>query len=113
VPVPVPVPVPWQASVPIGTRKTGLPTESMAKIAARDVAAAIMGEAQVAHKDFADMAAVWMMNAGDNGVLILADHMLRPRKVAVMVPRPPVHAMKLAFEKQYLRKSRHGYVRLP
>ena len=24
-----------------------------------------------------------------------------------------VHAMKVGFEKYYLRKSRHGYVRLP
>ena len=26
---------------------------------------------------------------------------------------PQVHAMKVGFEKYYLRKSRHGYVRLP
>jgi hypothetical protein len=31
----------------------------------------------------------------------------------VMIPGPQVHAMKLAFEKYYLWKSRHGYVRLP
>jgi sulfide:quinone oxidoreductase len=107
------VPVPWQTSVPIGIPKTGFPTESMAKIAARNVAAAIKGEQPVAHKDFAEMAAVCMMDAGNNGVLILADHMLPPRKAAVMIPGPQVHAMKLAFEKYYLWKSRHGYVRLP
>jgi len=107
------VPVPWQTSVPIGIPKTGFPTESMAKIAARNVAAAIKGEQPVAHKDFAEMAAVCMMDAGTNGVLILADHMLPPRKAAIMIPGPQVHAMKLAFEKYYLWKSRHGYVRLP
>ncbi|HET9171052.1 MAG TPA: FAD-dependent oxidoreductase [Actinospica sp.] len=107
------VPVPWHTSVPIGIPKTGYPTESMAKIAARNVAAAIKGEPQTAHKDFAEMAAVCMMDAGNNGVLILADHMLPPRKAAVMIPGPQVHAMKLAFEKYYLWKSRHGYVQLP
>ena len=107
------VPVPWQTSVSIGIPKTGFPTESMAKIAARNVAAAIRGEEPVAHKEFAKMAAVCMMDAGNNGVLILADHMLPPRKAAVMIPGPQVHAMKLAFEKYYLWKSRHGYVRLP
>lgn len=107
------VPVPWQTPVPIGIPKTGFPTEAMAKIAARNVAAAIKGEQPVAHKDFAEMAAVCMMDAGTNGVLILADHMLPPRKAAVMIPGPQVHAMKLAFEKYYLWKSRHGYVRLP
>jgi sulfide:quinone oxidoreductase len=54
-----------------------------------------------------------MMDAGNNGVMILADHMLPPRKAAVMIPGPQVHAMKVGFEKYYLWKSRHGYVRLP
>jgi NADH dehydrogenase FAD-containing subunit len=107
------VPVPWQTSVPIGIPKTGFPTESMAKVAARNIAAAIKGEPPVKHKDFGDMAAVCMMDAGSNGVMILADHMLPPRKAAVMIPGPQTHAMKVAFEKYYLWKSRHGYIRLP
>ena len=107
------VPVPWQTAVPIGIPKTGFPTESMAKTAARNVAAAIKGRPPTAHKEFAEMAAVCMMDAGNNGVMILADHMLPPRKAAVMIPGPQVHAMKLAFEKYYLWKSRKGYVRLP
>jgi NADH dehydrogenase FAD-containing subunit len=107
------VPVPWQTAVPIGIPKTGFPTESMAKVAARNIAAAIKGEPPASHKDFGDMAAVCMLDAGANGVMILADHMLPPRKAAVMIPGPQVHAMKVAFEKYYLWKSRHGYVRLP
>jgi sulfide:quinone oxidoreductase len=107
------VPVPWHTAVPIGIPKTGFPTESMAKVAARNIAAAIKGEPPVKHKDFADMAAVCMLDAGNNGVMILADHMLPPRKAAVMIPGPQTHAMKVAFEKYYLWKSRHGYVRLP
>ena len=65
------------------------------------------------HKDFGQMAAVCMMDADNNGVMILADHMLPPRKAAVMIPGPQVHAMKVGFEKYYLWKSRHGYIRLP
>lgn len=107
------VPVPWHTAVPIGIPKTGFPVESMARVAARNIAAAIRGEPLNSHKEFAEMAAVCMMDAGDNGVLILADHMLPPRKGGVMIPGPQVHAMKLAFEKYYLWKSRHGYVRLP
>jgi NADH dehydrogenase FAD-containing subunit len=107
------VPVPWQTAVPIGIPKTGFPTESMAKVAARNIAAAIKGEPPASHKDFGDMAAVCMLDAGANGVMILADHMLPPRKAAVMIPGPQVHAMKVGFEKYYLWKSRHGYVRLP
>ncbi len=107
------VPVPWQTSVPIGIPKTGFPTEAMAKVAARNIAAAIKGQPPVSHKDFGNMAAVCMLDAGSNGVMILADHMLPPRKAAIMIPGPQVHAMKVAFEKYYLWKSRHGYVRLP
>jgi NADH dehydrogenase FAD-containing subunit len=107
------VPVPWQTAVPIGIPKTGFPVESMAKVAARNITAAIKGEPLSSHKEFGEMAAVCMMDAGHNGVLILADHMLPPRKGGVMIPGPQVHAMKVAFEKYYLWKSRHGYVRLP
>ena len=107
------VPVPWQTAVPIGIPKTGFPTESMAKVAAHNIAAAIKGEPPASHKDFGQMAAVCMMDAGNNGVMILADHMLPPRKAAVMIPGPQVHAMKVGFEKYYLWKSRHGYIRLP
>jgi NADH dehydrogenase FAD-containing subunit len=107
------VPVPWRTAVPIGIPKTGFPVESMAKVAARNIAAAIRNEPLASHKDFGEMAAVCMMDAGNNGVLILADHMLPPRKAGVMIPGPQVHAMKVAFEKYYLWKSRHGYVRLP
>ena len=107
------VPVPWQTSVPIGIPKTGFPTESMAKVAARNIAAANQGRTAVKHKDFGEMAAVCMMDAGNNGVMILADHMLPPRKAAIMIPGPKAHAMKVAFEKYFLWKIRHGYVTLP
>ena len=107
------VPMPWQTAVPIGVPKTGFPTEAMAKIAARNIASAIKGEPARAHKEFAEMAAVCMLDAGNSGVMILADHILPPRKAGVLIPGPEIHAMKLAFEKYFLWKSRHGYVRLP
>jgi sulfide:quinone oxidoreductase len=53
------------------------------------------------------------MDAGNNGVVILADRMLPPRKRGVMIPGPQSHAAKLAFEKYFLWKARHGYVKLP
>src|SRR5712691_8121829 len=55
------VPVPWQTSVPIGIPKTGFPTESMAKVAARNIVAAIKGKPPVKHKDFGEMAALHAM----------------------------------------------------
>ena len=85
-----------------------VPVESRAKVAARNIAPATTGEPPSSHKEFGEMAAICMMDPRDNGVLILADHMLPPRKGGVMIPGPEVHAMKLAFEKYYLWKSRHG-----
>lgn len=107
------VAVPWQTATPVGIPKTGFPTETMAHVAAKNIAAQIRGEQPQEHKAFGDMPAVCVMDAGNNGVIILADKMLPPRKHGVLIPGPQAHAMKLAFEKYFLWKARHGYVTLP
>jgi sulfide:quinone oxidoreductase len=107
------VDVPWQTPTPVGIPKTGFPTERMAHVAARNIAAQIRGEAPASHQAFGDMPAVCVMDAGNNGVIILADKMLPPRKHGLLIPGPQAHAMKLAFEKYFLWKARHGYITLP
>lgn len=107
------VPVPWETSTPLGIPKTGFPTERMAHVAAKNIAAQIRGEQPQAHEEFGDIPAVCVMDAGNNGVIILADKMLPPRKHGLLIPGPQAHAMKLAFEKYFLWKARHGYVTLP
>jgi len=107
------VEVPWQTAVPVGIPKTGYPTEVQAHTAARNIAAQIRGEAPEHRKTFADIRAVCVMDAGNNGVIILADKMLPPRKHGLLIPGPQAHALKLGFEKYFLWKARHGYVQLP
>ena len=107
------VQVPWTTPTPVGVPKTGFPTERMAHVAATNIAAQIRGGEPTEAQNFADMAAVCIMDAGNNGVLILADKMLPPRKHGVLVPGPQNHAFKVAFEKYYLWKMRGGYVGLP
>ncbi|MDA8080285.1 MAG: FAD-dependent oxidoreductase [Actinomycetota bacterium] len=107
------VPSPWQTAVAVGIPKTGFPTERMAHVAARNIASQIKGEPLKAHELFGDMPAVCVMDAGNNGVILLADKMLPPREHGVLIPGPQAHAMKLAFEKYFMWKSRHGYVTLP
>jgi sulfide:quinone oxidoreductase len=107
------VDVPWQTPVPVGVPKTGFPTERMAHVAARNIAAQIRGEEPIRKQAFGDMPAVCVMDAGNNGVIILADKMLPPRKHGLLIPGPQAHAMKVAFEKYFLWKARHGYVTLP
>ena len=79
----------------------------------RHIAAQIRGQQPTREENFASIPAVCIMDAGNNGVVILADHMLPPRKHGVMIPGPQSHAAKLAFEKYFLWKSRKGYVKLP
>jgi sulfide:quinone oxidoreductase len=109
----VAVDVPWQTPTPVGIPKTGFPAERMAHVAARNIAAQIKGEQPVAHQAFGDIPAVCVMDAGNNGVIILADKMLPPRKHGLLIPGPQAHAMKLGFEKYFLWKARNGYVNLP
>ena len=107
------VDVPWQTPTPVGIPKTGFPTEVMAHTAASNIAAQIKGEQPTRTKAFGDIKAVCVMDAGNNGVIILADKMLPPRKHGVLIPGPQAHLMKLGFEKYFLWKMRNGHVQLP
>jgi sulfide:quinone oxidoreductase len=104
---------PWQTAHAVGVPKTGFPAETMARVAAANIASQIRGEEPARRESFADIPAVCIMDAGNNGVVILADHMLPPRKHGVMIPGPQSHAAKIAFEKYFMWKTRHGYVSLP
>jgi sulfide:quinone oxidoreductase len=107
------VDVPWQTPTPVGIPKTGFPTEVMAHTAASNIAAQIKGEPPTKTNAFGDIKAVCVMDAGNNGVIILADKMLPPRKHGILIPGPQAHLMKLGFEKYFMWKMQHGYVQLP
>ncbi len=104
---------PWQSAHAVGIPKTGFPTEQQAHVAAKNIAAQVRGEQPTFEKAFADMKAICVLDAGNNGVVIMADKMLPPRKHGALIPGPQAHAMKLGFEKYFLWKTRHGYVTLP
>ena len=104
---------PWQSANAVGVPKTGFPAETMARVAAANIASQIRGEEPTKEENFGEIPAVCIMDAGNNGVVILADRMLPPRKYGVMIPGPQSHAAKIAFEKYFLWKTRNGYVRLP
>ena len=104
---------PWTTANAVGVPKTGFPAETMARVAAANIASQIKGEQPATEEKFGDIPAVCIMDAGNNGVVILADKMLPPRKHGVMIPGPQSHAAKLAFEKYFLWKARNGYVKLP
>jgi len=107
------VSVPWTTPVPVGVPKTGFPTEEQAAVAAHNIVAQVRGGTPTLEKPFGEIPAVCVMDAGNNGVVILADKMLPPRKHGILVPGPQAHLMKLGFEKYFLWKMRNGYVQLP
>ena len=80
----------------------------MAHVAATNIVAQVKGEEPTRRQSFGEIPALCIMDAGNNGVAILADRMLPPRKHAVMIPGPQAHAAKIAFEKYYMWKMRHG-----
>ncbi|MCL1872433.1 MAG: NAD(P)/FAD-dependent oxidoreductase [Promicromonosporaceae bacterium] len=107
------VPVPWTTAVPVGIPKTGFPSEQQAHVAAKNVVAQVRGGAPTHEKPFDRIPALCIMDAGNNGVAMVADAMLPPRKAAVMIPGPQNHLAKIAFEKYSLAKMRAGAVALP
>jgi sulfide:quinone oxidoreductase len=109
----VAVNAPWTTANAVGVPKTGFPAETMARVAAENIASQIHGEPPTKEENFRDIPAVCVLDAGNNGVAILADKMLPPRKHGVMIPGPQSHAIKIAFEKYFMWKSKHGYVKLP
>jgi sulfide:quinone oxidoreductase len=107
------VSAPWTTAIPVGIPKTGFPTEVQAHTAAANIAAQIRGEPPGKRRRFGDIPAICVMDAGNNGVVILADKMLPPRRWGLLLPGPQAHAAKLMFEKYFLWKVRHGYTQLP
>jgi sulfide:quinone oxidoreductase len=107
------VKVPWTTPVPVGVPKTGFPTETQAHAAAKNIALQIKGMPASVEKPFGEIPAVCIMDAGNNGIMLLGDHMLKPRRAAILIPGPQNHLLKLGLEKYFLWKSKGGHVNLP
>lgn len=103
---------PEQTPVPAGVPKTGHMSEHMAKAAAHNIAADITGGAHTP-LPIEEMAAVCVLDAGNNGIIFKADKVLAPgdHGAHVMVG-PHAHWAKLAFERYFMGSRRRGLVAL-
>jgi sulfide:quinone oxidoreductase len=107
---------PEPTQVPAGVPKTGQMSEAMAKVAAHNIVADITGGE---HKELglADISAICILDAGDNGIVFKADHVLAHgryangrRPSAHVITGPHAHWAKLAFERMFLNTRKRGLV---
>ena len=106
---------PGPTPVPAGVPKTGQMTETMAKVAAHSIAADI-DHANPDSLPLEDLAAMCILDAGNNGVIFRGSHILangtgngngKVAKARIMAG-PQAHWAKLAFERVYLGARKHG-----
>ena len=107
--VAVAVAPPAETKIPCGVPKTGYLTEEMAKAAAHNIAADLLGEPEV-RLPYGQIDAKCILDAGNTGVIMTADHILEPRDHAWLIPGPEAHWAKLAFETYFMQTHKRGYV---
>ena len=99
--------------VPAGVPKTGQMTETMAKVAAHNIAADI-DHAKPDSLALEDLAAMCILDGGNTGVIFRANHVLARNGAAGKTPRahvmvgPQAHWAKLAFERVWLTSRKRG-----
>ena len=100
---------PQPTAVPAGVPKTGQMSETMAKVAAQNIAADLRGGKRRA-LPLTRLDAVCVLDAGNNGVIFKAEHVLDGGGRAHVMAGPQAHWAKLAFERYFLASRRRGMV---
>lgn len=109
---------PEDTQVPSGVPKTGQMSEAMAKVAAKNIVADIAGGG---HREMpiADLSAICVLDAGNNGIIFKADNVLAHgiyangnEPTARVMGGPQAHWAKLAFERYFLASRKRGVVAL-
>lgn len=98
-----------QTPVPVNFPKTGHMTEQMARIAANNIAADILGKQKITHELMAEC----IMDMGDEGVHIVADPVRPPRNVSHLSSGKRWLWAKRFFADYYLWKLHRGANRSP
>ena len=101
---------PAPTPVPAGVPKTGQMTETMAKVAAHNMAADIDGSDR--HLlPIGDLDAICILDAGNNGVIFKASHVLAANsngKHSHIIAGPQAHWAKVAFEHVFIGSRKRG-----
>ncbi|MBI5870876.1 MAG: NAD(P)/FAD-dependent oxidoreductase [Actinobacteria bacterium] len=105
----VAVPLPFTTPVALGMPKTGFPSEETAKIAAHNIVRLLEGSGErLKSKPWGKIPGLCGLDAGDKEVVIVSNHLLKPRQLAIMLPNPLANIGKRLLEKYFLWKTRRG-----
>lgn len=110
----VDVKIPFKpGKVPFASPKTGYPSDETGKIVAENILRAEEGKKELISKPWGKIAGICVMDAGKKEVVILSNHLFKPRSIALMIPNVIYDFGKVLFEKYFLWKTMHGYSFLP
>ena len=105
---------PFEAgAVPFGVPKTGYPSDETGKIVAKNILRTVNGGNKLEEKSWRRIPALCIMDAGKKEVLLISNHLFRPRTFALMLPNVVYDFGKVLLEKYFLWKMRRGYAQLP
>ncbi|MGB0870625.1 MAG: NAD(P)/FAD-dependent oxidoreductase [Flavobacteriales bacterium] len=100
-------------TVPFGAPKTGYPSDETGKIVAENICRISKGETKLKEKEWGKIPGLCVMDAGKKEVIIISDHLFKPRKFGIMIPNVFYDVFKILFEKYFLWKMKKGYSFLP
>ena len=100
---------PEETEVKYNIPRTSYPSEMMAKTAAWNIYADIFG-LEKRSLSFSDINAYSILDIGNQGLMIIGDHMLSPSGLEMIIPGPQAHWAKVAHEKYYMLSRRMGIV---
>jgi sulfide:quinone oxidoreductase len=101
---------PEPTPVPTGVPKTGFMTVKMAKTAAAAIAAEVKNQTPPSSEE---LNVVCIMDMGNTAALMKADPLLPPRRKSVTKVGTQYRLLKIAFERYFLFKMKHGLSSLP
>jgi len=99
--------------VPFGIPKTGYPSDETGKIVAENIIRLSNGNKKLLNKPWGKIPGLCVMDAGKKEVIIISNHLFKPRQFAIMIPNVFYDVMKVMLEKYFLWKTRKGLAYLP